>query len=83
MKANRKRLFGFYWVRFEGDLIVAEYSDGDGCTGSSGPHWHVPASPDCFYDREVSQLVAGPIPRPVPADGADAAQSGAPEVTQQ
>ena len=71
MKANRKRVPGFYWVRFEGYEIVAEYTTGAGCTDSSTrsgfaewPHWHIPGTDGCFRDREICELLYGPIPTP-------------------
>lgn len=68
MKANPKRAPGFYWVRFEGDIVVAEYTDGSGCEGSDGKgHWHIPGSDGWFMDREVCELLSGKIPhRPIP-----------------
>ena len=71
MKIDRKRKPGFYWVRFEGQIVVAEYTDGRGCIDTSTrsgfaerPHWHVPGSETCFRDREVCELLNGPIPTP-------------------
>ena len=59
MKADRKRKPGFYWVRFEGELVVAEYTDGLGCEGNDGKkHWHIPGSDGCFFDREVCELLS-------------------------
>lgn len=64
MKGDRKRVPGFYWVRFEGEVIVAEWTDGSGCEGNDGkPHWHIPGSDGCFYDREVCELLSGRIQR--------------------
>lgn len=64
MKADRKRVPGFYWVRFEGEVIVAEWTDGTGCEGNDGKrHWHIPGSDGCFYDREVCELLSGRIQR--------------------
>lgn len=64
MKADNKRASGFYWVRFEGQVIVAEYtSDGLGCS-PEGPHWHVPQSDGCFLNGQVCELLYGPIPTP-------------------
>lgn len=57
MKADRKRAFGFYWVRFEGSVCVAEYLDGIGCS-EERPHWHVPGSDFCFKNREVCELLS-------------------------
>lgn len=58
MKADKKRKSGFYWVRFEGQVIVAEYTcDGLGCS-PEGPHWHVPQADECFKDRQVCELLS-------------------------
>jgi|HubBroStandDraft_4_1064222.scaffolds.fasta_scaffold08768_9 hypothetical protein len=62
MKADAKRGFGFYWVHFVGALIVAEYVDGLGC-GLQIPHWHVPGSAYCFLNRDVCELIEGPLVR--------------------
>lgn len=64
MKRDRKRLSGFYWVRFEGQVIVAEYTaDGLGCS-PEGPHWHVPQSEGCHSDREIRELLSGKLVGP-------------------
>ena len=74
MKADRKRASGFYWVRFEGELVVAEYtSDGLGCS-PEGPHWHVPGC--CFLDSQICELLC---PIPTPRELAEA-QAALPEV---
>jgi hypothetical protein len=62
MKADRYRKPGFYWVKFEGERLIAEWTDGLGCEGNDGKkHWHVPGSDGCFYDREVCELIADPL----------------------
>jgi len=59
VRSNPTRLPGFYWVRFEGEVVVAEYTDGRGCEGSGGrKHWHIPGSESCFKDREVCELLS-------------------------
>ena len=65
MKRDAKRLPGFYWVRFEGEIIVAEYTMGRGCS-SERPHWHIPGSDTCFYDREVCELLSPELLSPEP-----------------
>lgn len=81
MKRDRKRVSGFYWVRFEGQIIVAEYtSDGLGCS-PEGPHWHVPQSEDCFLDQLVCELLYGPIPTPKELQEARAALANAENVS--
>lgn len=62
MKKDIMRHSGFYWVRFEGEVIVAEYVLGREarCT-SQFPHWHVPGSSDCFMNRDVCELFEGPL----------------------
>jgi len=67
MKADRYRRSGFYWVRFEGSILVAEYTaDGLGCS-PEGPHWHIPQSDACWRNREVCELLSGRILAPLPA----------------
>ncbi len=64
MKADRKRRSGFYWVRFEGLVIVAEYTaDGLGCS-PEGPHWHVPMADNCFRNREICELLSDRLEPP-------------------
>ena len=64
MKRDRKRLPGFYWVRFEGGIIVAEYTDtGLGCA-PEGPHWHVPQAEECFLDEAICELLSDRLPQP-------------------
>jgi hypothetical protein len=68
MRTDRNRVPGFYWVRFEGEVIVAEYTDGAGCLEEVGgvevgvkPHWHVPGSDVCYKDREVCELLSATL----------------------
>ena len=64
MKSDKKRLSGFYWISFEDQIIVAEYtSDGLGCS-PEGPHWHIPQSEACFLDRHIDGLLSGPLAAP-------------------
>ena len=51
---------GFYWVRFEGELIIAQYTTGKGCVDEIF-HWHVPGSEGCFMDVEISERMSGPL----------------------
>ena len=51
------RRVGFYWVRFEGVPIVAEFTDGRGCT-EERRHWHIPGSSECWRGREVCELLS-------------------------
>jgi hypothetical protein len=65
MRADGKRESGFYWVRFEGQIIVAEYTaDGLGCSPGEGPHWHVPLSDDCFSNQQVCELLSARLDPP-------------------
>jgi hypothetical protein len=54
VKSDPKRTVGFYWVRFEGEVIVGEYTD----TCSRHPHWHFTGSPSCYADSEVCELLS-------------------------
>ena len=59
MRADKKRMSGFYWISFEGQDIVAEYtSTGLGCS-PEGAHWHVPQSEACFVDKQIDKLLSG------------------------
>jgi hypothetical protein len=69
MKRDRNRLSGFYWVRFEGKVIVDEYTaDGLGCS-QEVPHWHVPLDEECFRDKEIGDLLSRRIPEGRPPLG--------------
>ena len=58
MTRDQTRRDGFYWVRFEGEVVVAEYTGkGRGCT-PEGPHWHIPGSSECFRDAQVCQMLS-------------------------
>jgi hypothetical protein len=63
MKRDKKRSSGFYWVRFEGQTVVAEYTDGLGCT-EDRPHWHIPGSQACFDDKEICELLSTRLLKP-------------------
>jgi hypothetical protein len=63
LKPNRKRKPGFYWVRFEGEIVVAEYTEGRGCSDER-PHWHVPGSAECFKNREICELLSERLAQP-------------------
>jgi len=65
MKRDAKRQRGFYWVRFEGEIVVAEYTDGRGCTDERS-HWHIPGSAACFRNKEVCELLSPRIEHPKP-----------------
>lgn len=58
----KRQRFGFYWVRFEGTPIVAEYVNGRGCErsfhGHIIKHWHIPGSGACFSDRDVCEQLS-------------------------
>jgi hypothetical protein len=60
MKPDTKRPAGFYWVRFEGQVIVAEYSRKGKCNGCATrtPHWHVPAAAIALRDNQVCELLS-------------------------
>lgn len=64
MKADRNRKSGWYWIRFEGQVIVGEYTaDGCGCS-PEGPHWHVPLADACFLDRQICELLSDRLEPP-------------------
>jgi hypothetical protein len=63
MTNDLKRKAGFYWVRFECAVIVAEYADGRACSMTQ-PHWHVPGSGNCWKDAEVCELLSGRLEIP-------------------
>lgn len=54
MKADRERVTGFYWIRFEGQVVVAEYVVG----GFKIPRWYVPGSDLAYQDSEVCELLS-------------------------
>ena len=56
MKADPKRKPGFYWVRFEGLVIVAEYAKA--ARGGFRDRWIVPGSVTAFEDGEVCELLS-------------------------
>jgi hypothetical protein len=60
MKPDTKRPAGFYWIRFEGQVIVAEYSPARKCKACtlSTPHWHVPGSATPFGDHQVCEILS-------------------------
>jgi hypothetical protein len=63
MKPDRKRKFGFYWVRFEGEILVAEYDP-------LRRGWYIPGTSECFKDKDVCELLGGKlIPLGEPEDG--------------
>lgn len=65
MKADRYRRPGFYWVRFEGALCVAEYVKTCGsCPGPGRGHWHFPGVESPFIDIEICELLSGRIEPP-------------------
>jgi hypothetical protein len=68
MRADTNRQVGFYWVRFEGEPIVAEYvyrrRNDPNCTVSSAFHWHIPGSAICVQNAEVCELLSKRLPRP-------------------
>jgi hypothetical protein len=56
MRADKTREAGFYWVRFEGEIQVAEYVCG--CPWlRNGHHWHVIGSASCFTNNMVCELL--------------------------
>ena len=64
MRADRNRKPGYYWVRFEGAVCVAEYTaTGRGCE-PEGPHWHVPGSSVCWPDKDVCELLSAAVELP-------------------
>ncbi len=54
MKVDKKRKPGFYWVRFEGSIIVAEWSDGK----RNPKGWNIPGCATAFSDKEVCELLS-------------------------
>lgn len=63
MTRDKSRKPGFYWVRYEGEVIVAEYTRGHGCSDETS-HWHLPGVDACHKDQEVCELLAGPLALP-------------------
>lgn len=65
MQRDPKRESGFYWVRFEGEVVVAEYTaDGAGWSAGDGQWWRVPGSSHSFEDDQVCELLSARIPSP-------------------
>lgn len=59
MKVDKKRKSGFYWVRFEGKVLVAEY------TTDGYPAWYIPHSSEpWYYDYEICELLSDRLPEP-------------------
>lgn len=65
MRSDKHRLSGFYWVRFEGQTIVAEYTANGLPCSPERPHWHVPQAAGCFTDKQVCELLSGRLEAPV------------------
>lgn len=68
MKSDRHREAGFYWVRFQGEIIVAEFTDGkecieDGLGNTTQPHWHIPGTSECWKNSDVCELLSGRLER--------------------
>ena len=60
MMRDQTRRDGFYWVRFEGQSIVAEYSG----KGPGGPGWSVPGSSTRYQDAEVCEMMSARLIAP-------------------
>ena len=60
MAPDRKRKSGFYWVRVHGLEVVADYR------GWCVPGvWFLPGVEECIPDRQIDELLYGPIPTPM------------------
>lgn len=63
---ERPNAAGFYWIRFEGEPIVAELCYKRTNCALRGLHWHIPGSPICMRSAEVCQLLSARLERPRP-----------------
>lgn len=57
MKVDRKRRAGFYWVRFEGLTVVAEWQAKDRYPGIPAG-WRMPGAAPRYEDSEVCELLS-------------------------
>lgn len=58
MRADKERQPGFYWVRFEGKEIVAEWVKRRSPPYISTNCWLITGSKMAFKDREVCELLS-------------------------
>lgn len=63
---GRNSAAGFYWIRFEGVPVVAEYLRRlHSCSARSARmHWHIPGSPYCTDSKEICELLSAKLERP-------------------
>lgn len=57
MQRDLDRQPGFYWVRFEGEPVVAEYTLGHRSKFDYS-HWHIPSGQECYEDALVCELLS-------------------------
>jgi hypothetical protein len=60
MKRDASREPGFYWVRFEGEPVVAEFILGHRSRHDFS-HWHVPGYDACVNDQEVCEALSAKL----------------------
>jgi hypothetical protein len=63
MKRDPKLKPGFYWVRFEGEVIVAERVLACDYRSWVHLHWHIPGSDGCFKDSEICERLSERLER--------------------
>jgi hypothetical protein len=65
MRSNRKRKAGFYWIRFEGNDVVAEYRPPETVLSENWPgRWWIPCRASHVIDSEVCELLSDRLPEP-------------------
>ena len=58
MKSDSKRKPGFYWVRFEGVLVVAEYKRIPASYHHRNGYWLMPGVETMWLNSEVCELLS-------------------------
>jgi hypothetical protein len=73
MRSDSGRKKGFYWVRYEGLPVVAEYIPKrlllvrGGCCGYKNAHWHVPAVDGATDDIDICEMLPDYKPLQLPS----------------